>query len=385
MKDSRRIEQLDALRTVAIGSVLLMHVGHYSGVNATPIGSLTAHLNVGVSLFFLLSGFVLYRPFVSALLEGRELPGLLRYAVRRPLRLLPAYWVAFGALAVWPGGMGGLRRYGLWPFLTLLQSFSPHWYLGGIPAAWSLSVEWAFSAALPLFVIWTRALGAGQPPRRLALRAAGLAAGLGVFGLAFRGLGRSAASPLADTMPGYLFYFALGMLLAVSASARAAGLWSGARTFGGGAWGLAGVLYLAHCATFPVNDFAVPLSAWQLVGEELSFGAIVLLLALPAIHGAENPGGVQRLLRARPMVTLGLWSYGVFLWHQPLLIRASRGLELPPPQAFVVLLLGILPVAVLMGWLSHRFVELPSLSLAERWLRAHARRGGDGPTTHRAQ
>jgi len=383
MTDSRRIEQLDALRAVAIGSVLLMHVGHYSGINATPIGPLTAHLNVGVSLFFLLSGFVLYRPFVSALLEGRELPSLLRYAVRRPLRLLPAYWVAFGVLALWPGGMGGVRRYGLWPFLTLLQSFSPHWYMGGIPAAWSLSVEWAFSAALPLFVLCTRALGAGQPPRHLALRAAGLAASLGLFGLAFRGLGRSAASPLADTMPGYLFYFALGMLLAVSASARAAGLWSAARTFGGGAWGLAGVLYLAHCAAFPVNDFAAPLSAWQLVAEELSFGTIVLLLALPAIHGDEGTGGVQRLLRARPMVTLGLWSYGVFLWHQPLLIRASRGLELPPPQAFAVLLFGILPVAVLMGWLSHRFVELPSLRLAERWLRGLARRGEDGPTTHR--
>lgn len=371
MAGSRRIEQIDALRALAIGCVLVMHAGHYSGFNATPLGRLTAHLNVGVPVFFVLSGFVLYRPYVSSLLDGRRPPGVLRYAIRRSMRLLPAYWVALFVLALWPGGLWGFRRYGPWPFVGLLQSFRPDWYFGGIPAAWSLSVEWAFSGLLPLFGALTYALGRRQSSRARVVRAALLSAGVGGAGLAFRGVSRALGSSLADTVLGYLVYFALGMLLAVSAAARKAGVWQSTRSFGGELWVAAGVVYLGHCAAFPAGSVAAPLSAWKAVVEQLSFGTVSLLLVLPAVHGVPEATGLQRLLRSRRVVGFGLWSYGMFLWHQPPLAHLATHVSgLESGWTLATLLLVVLPFAVLMGGLSHRLVELPALGLAERWCRA---------------
>ena len=61
---------------------------------------LLAHLNVGVALFFLISGFLLYRPYALALVHGSEPPRLAAYAKRRFLRIVPAYWVALTLLAL---------------------------------------------------------------------------------------------------------------------------------------------------------------------------------------------------------------------------------------------------------------------------------------------
>ncbi len=51
-------------------------------------------------LFFVLSGFLLWRPIASAVLRGRRLPSVRRYARNRALRILPAYWVVLLATAL---------------------------------------------------------------------------------------------------------------------------------------------------------------------------------------------------------------------------------------------------------------------------------------------
>src|SRR3954469_14434519 len=78
---------IDGLRAFAAIAVLLTHTAIYSGLAAT--GGATARyaqrLEVGVAVFFVISGFVLYRPF----LEDRGV-SLRRYAGRRALRIVPA-------------------------------------------------------------------------------------------------------------------------------------------------------------------------------------------------------------------------------------------------------------------------------------------------------
>lgn len=64
-------------------------------------GHYLAQLNLGVSIFFVISGFLLYRPFGAARLAGERSPPLLPYAIRRVARIVPAYWVALTIVALW--------------------------------------------------------------------------------------------------------------------------------------------------------------------------------------------------------------------------------------------------------------------------------------------
>src|SRR3954469_5892404 len=85
---------LDGLRAIAALSIVLTHVAFASGANSPNIlGSFFARMDGGVAVFFVLSGFLLYRPFVVAHLHGRPRPAAGPFLWRRFLRIYPAYWV----------------------------------------------------------------------------------------------------------------------------------------------------------------------------------------------------------------------------------------------------------------------------------------------------
>ena len=67
-----RFPLLDSLRALAAISVLLVHTALFSGAFDDRVyGRFLAHLDIGVPFFFLLSAFLLYRPFVEARVRGR--------------------------------------------------------------------------------------------------------------------------------------------------------------------------------------------------------------------------------------------------------------------------------------------------------------------------
>lgn len=99
----------DALRAIAAGSVLMYHLALFGG---TPdaLADYAAHLNVGVPIFFLISGFLLYRPFARAHLAAEPGVRVRAYAWRRVLRIVPAYWAFLTAAVIvgaeaFPGGL----------------------------------------------------------------------------------------------------------------------------------------------------------------------------------------------------------------------------------------------------------------------------------------
>src|SRR3954468_10008623 len=100
-----RFPAFDGLRAIAALSVLVVHTAGDAGTMYQPGrgGALLAHLDVGVTIFFLISGFLLYRPFAAARLSRRPRPDLRRYGVARVLRIVPAYWLALTLLAIHPG------------------------------------------------------------------------------------------------------------------------------------------------------------------------------------------------------------------------------------------------------------------------------------------
>src|ERR1700709_1272546 len=144
-----RFPLFDGLRAIAALSVLVYHSAFYAGAQTqSAFGEVLTRLNIGVAIFFVISGFLLYRPFVAARLDHKHGPGALAYARRRVLRIVPAYWVALTILAFYPG-VGGLWS-DSWPiFYGFGQVYSVDTVLGGIGPAWTLCTEGVFYAFLP--------------------------------------------------------------------------------------------------------------------------------------------------------------------------------------------------------------------------------------------
>lgn len=95
----RRFELIDGVRAIAVLCVVVVHAavfGHALGPSLG--GRLLAHLNVGVTIFFLVSGFLLYRPFVAHRVGDAFAPSVRQYAKRRLLRIFPAYWLVLTVL-----------------------------------------------------------------------------------------------------------------------------------------------------------------------------------------------------------------------------------------------------------------------------------------------
>src|SRR5947209_17182952 len=115
-----RFPLFDGLRAVAALSVLVYHAGYFSRANEGDGGlsPYLARLNVGVAIFFVISGFLLYRPLLAARMGVGPPVRLRDYARRRFLRIVPAYWVALSLLAVYPGlpGVCGGRRWACYGF-----------------------------------------------------------------------------------------------------------------------------------------------------------------------------------------------------------------------------------------------------------------------------
>src|SRR5205823_600212 len=223
-----------------------------------------ARLDVGVRIFFLISAFLLYRPFVAARL-GSEQPRLARaYAWRRFLRVAPPYWLALCVIGLWLGEPGVFTV----EHAPLYFGFA-HVYtnatltVSAMPQAWSLS--------------WHVAL------------------------------------------PEYLDYFAIGMALAaVSVAGRPGRLidlvarrpWVG--------WLGAVVLFVVVSKgiglTGGVHDAETEA---PYLARHYLYGAIALGLFLPAVFGDPDEGLIRRVLAWRPILWIGLVSYGAYLYHFP--------------------------------------------------------------------
>src|SRR4051812_8587978 len=148
-----RFPLLDSLRAIAVLCVLITHTSFLSGSNeGTWFGPFAARLDVGVTIFFLISGFLIYRPFVNARLNGAPATPLMTFFRRRFLRIFPAYWLALTLLAIAPG-LPDVHSERWWVYYGLFQAYDPSWFDKGIGTAWSLSTEVAFYLLLPLYAL----------------------------------------------------------------------------------------------------------------------------------------------------------------------------------------------------------------------------------------
>ena len=384
-----RFPLFDSLRAIAALGVLGAHANFYSktGLGAEGFGAgflpqLGARLDVGVAVFFLISGFLLYRPFAKARLRGGERPRAAAYAWRRFLRIVPAYWVALALVALWIGET--TRVYDsvgdALVFFGFGQIYSAQHLFGGIAQAWTLDVEVAFYAFLPLWAAGMAAVRARAPHDRLRVELIGLAllalAGVAWKVWAVRSVGTSGftSQPLLMPLPNFLDHFAIGMGLAVLS------VWYEGRTGAalprllrvvdrhpGVPWLVAAAAFVVVSKGIGLNGGFQELTGFQWMARHSLYAVVAAGLVLPAIFGDPRRGLVRRLLANRVMLYLGLVSYGIFLWHVAVLTQLERwGLGTPTGTPlfdyaiwFVLGALGATAIATA----SYYLVERPALSL----------------------
>jgi peptidoglycan/LPS O-acetylase OafA/YrhL len=338
-----RFPCIEGLRAVAAVAVLVHHVAGTTGaVTSTAWGYVFAHLDAGVSVFFVLSGFLLYRPFAAAHVDGRPGPGLRRYTSRRFLRIFPAYWLALAAVFFVLGTVQYGDHRSLAMYFGLVHIYSKAHVLGGIIPAWSLATELSFYVFLPLYAL---ALGrlARRASRPLVVETVGVVL-LWVTGITVHSLllaTHDAATPATLWLPSQIDLFALGMLLAVGHVAHERGR------------------RVATQLHLPREFGDIPKVGE--IGRQLCYGFTALLLVTPAVFGDQSTGWPRRLLRLRPVAFVGLVSYGVFLWHFDLLhfLEKHGALDWVPQARFLSVLAIDLAAAIVIAWLSWVLVEAP--------------------------
>lgn len=372
----RRYAALDGLRGIAALLVFAIHVWIYQLPNTVELRRdsweklLLFEGRVAFVMFFVLSGYLLYRAFARAALDRSRPVAIGSYLVRRGARIAPAYYLALAGTLVLLAAAGDVpgRRLvdaGEVPmFFLFAQNYSPDTLLKLNAATWTLTVEVVFYLLLP--VIGLAAVRLGRSPLRQAL----LLGALVCAGLAWNFVDYLAGwGPVAShTAMSFLPYFACGMLVALLVELhRAQGRAPLGSAASAGLVAVAAAILVANGVWHATGDHAgLAMEVFADLAAAAAFAAVIASLVL-------GTGTGVRWMGARPLAWMGEITYGFYLWHIPLLVLA-RGTGLLPTG--IVLGLAVLPVAIAFGAASWYGVERPLMRRAARLPRSGAEASG---------
>lgn len=358
----RAIPALTGLRFLAALAVVLFHMRLTMGTAVTLPAGLDALVDagyVGVTLFFVLSGFILAYNYFDAR------TGMLAFLWARFARVVPVYLLSLAvALPLFVAEHQHHRRtllLGGLSTVALLQSWNPAWAATFNPPGWSLSNEAFFYLAFP-FVL---PLARRSTDRDLALASGiawvlALAAPLAYLRLAPDGLGAAATTATGSWWldavkfwpPLHLASFLMGVALGVRERRRPGALAPWAEPLVWGAALVTLVVIATRALPYPVQHTVglAPLAAAWIAGLVGSRGPIVRALGHP--H----------------MVRLGEASYALYLLHVPLMVHAVRlaprlGVDTRTPAFAAAYLLG----AIALSWLTLVAVEEPARRALRAW------------------
>lgn len=362
-----RLPSLTGLRGLAALWVLLLHAyviaGNFQGIWA-PLKWLMAMGGTGVDIFFTLSAFLLSLPFAEAIRRNAPAPDLRLYSKRRFCRIIPAYYfqIVFILLLVAMGVGIGMPWNSASPEGVLAHAFLwiNAWPLvpAYVPTWWTLPVEFGFYLLLP----W---LATCLTDRRWYWLLLGIAVSL-LYRYLLLGLGLTRAEEVywVDHLPGRLFQFLIGMVaafffvklrfenrlpkiqsrnllivvsVAVLLALPALGWLQGSETYHGAP------------TRHPVLAF------WHL------YAAICVALLLFALGSGRN--FADSLLQAVPLQWLGRISYGIYLWHYPVMVilRENMGGVQRVQTDFVSFLTAGILISIILAFISWHWLEAPIL------------------------
>jgi peptidoglycan/LPS O-acetylase OafA/YrhL len=354
---------VEGMRACAAMGVVVTHVAFQTGHSSGAAGRLFGRFDLAVAVFFALSGFLLWRGHAAAARDLGSRPRTGHYLRSRVVRIMPAYVVAVvviltllpdadhASLTVWLAN------------LTLTQIYVPLTLTGGLTQMWSLSVEVSFYLALPILALLARRLPvAARVPAIAALAALSLAWGW----LPLRG---GSGINALNWPPAFFSWFAAGMLLAewVYSGIGLPHRLARRRVL------MAVIAVLAYLvAASPVAgpEGLVPGTAAQFAVKTAMGALVAFALVAPLV--LDRPDTPHRVLGTAGMVTLGRWSYGLFVWHLAALAMVFPVLGTFP---FTGRMPMVLVWTLIFGWaiaaVSYALVESPCREALRRWERGH--------------
>jgi peptidoglycan/LPS O-acetylase OafA/YrhL len=330
-----RIENLDGLRGIAILLVLLHHIPDAS---VEWIAQLQEHAKHGVSLFFVISGYIittllLREDHISNGVNVRD------FLIRRTLRLWPLY---FAVLLMEAFLVFGLRVYSpenqslFADKLPCYVLYCSNWLEssteGPFFVSWSLAVEEQFYLFVALLLLFVR-------PRFLPVAAAVLLASKAVLVNLWPEV-RLANLPWRVLLS-YSEAILLGVLLAVLLDNRRA-YKSFVRGFASRA------VILAIFMIFAGYLILGPLEGSADGGALLFYVICTLIVGMSAVRPALP------VIGGRILSSIGLISYGIYLMHMPIL-SAVKKITNEPALVLVLTMAVVFPVA----WMSYTYFEEP--------------------------
>jgi peptidoglycan/LPS O-acetylase OafA/YrhL len=317
---------LDTVRAIGTFMVLTTHVAFWSGSYSFEfVGTVLSRLDVGVALFFVLSGFLLSRPYLARARRGSPPPGTRSYLWKRALRVLPVYWVVAVLALVFVAENAGIGPLGWLRALTLTDLYFSDRLPAGLTQMWSISTEIAFYLLLPMIMLgWNRVTRG----RRSDLAVVGLTA-LSVLISAAWILGTGnllgGTAPLYRLwLPTYLVWFVVGIALShLHEHAGAATGPSGNGLLGwlprlgnqpGVCWVIAAAVFLGASTVVAGPPLLAPATSSQLVTKTLLYAVIGGLVVLATAFADQD--GVYLTVMSHPVLRhLGHISYGIFCVH----------------------------------------------------------------------
>lgn len=361
---AERVASLTGVRAVAALLVMLTHAAYTTGKYPQGyVGLLYSRAEIGVPVFFVLSGFLLFSPWVKSAAQGTAPPSVRRYAWHRVRRIMPAYIVTVvSAYLVYhfrtAGPNPGHTWEGLFRNLTLTQIYTDNYLYSflhqGLTQMWSLAVEVAFYIVLPLLAYLLLVVLCRRRWRP----------GLLLTGLGGLALVTPAWLILVHTtdflpdgaklwLPTYLVWFIGGMTLAALQQL-------GLRAYGFACIPLAVVCYFIASTPIAGDPTTSPNELVAALVKAGFYAVIATLLVAPLALG--DRGLYARFLATRPMVFLGEISYEIFLIHLITMELVMVEILHYPiyTGSIVMLFLVTFVVTVPVAWVLHRFTRVRS-------------------------
>lgn len=384
---------LEGPRGIACLSVLLVHVSAHYAPNIVDTIRID-FLGQGLTFFFVLSGFLLYLPYVRKLFAGSTQPSTRRYFIARVRRIFPAYLFIFlvtnfilqASYVVNPVSVGWTTSdagtgmitnpFHLLAQLTLTQSFFPSTLQTGLNPSWSLTVELTFYLLLPLMAMGTFWLSrkTSISTLRLALIAPAVLIVVGAVTTSVvialqnanpqltpleRFWGPNWIAVLSRSFLALADNFAMGMIAAVVYVAIGGGAlkaWSTIRIQF--ALGITVLVFLATalcCFVVAPRVMATPFA--------IASAALVLLIITPLARGEHS--SIAAVTDWRPIKYVGTISLSIYLWHYPVMLLAERA-DIPVPATYFGVLwsfAALCGATIAIASLTYVVIERPAMRL----------------------
>jgi peptidoglycan/LPS O-acetylase OafA/YrhL len=403
VKPKSTITVLDGVRAFACFMVIAYHINYETmGIHlwsAQGVGPVVTGFALagayGVTLFFVLSGFLLFMPYVKAILFDAPWPSIRRYYIRRIFRILPGYYISLALIILFfhREYLNPDHWYQMIFFLTFFMDASRTTYQNINGPFWTLAVEWQFYMLLPLLALGFRWIAQrGSLQRRLTCLWLCLL-GLVAWGIASRYWGHSwildptqpalLPAPL-HTVAAFFLYgrtgkfledFGIGMLICLVymlAQQKPQHILSRlCKKYSPYIWAC-GVLTLIFAAlwpyTFLIHSLRQYIGAHNWLSEmpyAIGFGLCVLALLFA-------PPNFRPIFEWKPVRWIGQLSYGMYIWHLPTLslfalfilpLIHTKHSYLKYGAYWLVIFLVLIPCC----YVFYRIVEKPSMRFGN-WL-----------------